>query len=196
MSNSIQYLICYRRILSNERFHANFSPTLERLKSLWQPGCLLLPFLPLDGLARLGPLTGFSSAIPTAVPVVDQPISLPVLLALLSSASSRTVSPSDYVQYHQHQNIFDQCVIDIRTVWQAHSAKSVPPTCPCRGSLLNVRPSQRRVLVQSASLVSQRLALLSAVESVERDTFRIPVVQDFDSVAIEDGDNGASTPIR
>jgi hypothetical protein len=40
------------------------------------------------------------------------------------------------------------------------------------------------------------LALLRAVESVETDTFRVLVVQNFDRVAVEDGEDGASTPIK
>jgi hypothetical protein len=35
-----------------------------------------------------------------------------------------------------------------------------------------------------------------AVKSVETDTFRVLVVQNFDSVAVENGDSGALTPIR
>jgi hypothetical protein len=35
------------------------------------------------------------------------------------------------------------------------------------------------------------LALLRTVDATEADTFRMGIVQDFDRIAIEDGDNGA-----
>ena len=35
------------------------------------------------------------------------------------------------------------------------------------------------------------LAFLWAVDAAEADTFRVVVVQDFDGVAVEDGDDGA-----
>jgi hypothetical protein len=35
------------------------------------------------------------------------------------------------------------------------------------------------------------LALLGAVDAAEADTLRVGVVQDFDGVAVEDGDDGA-----
>ena len=35
------------------------------------------------------------------------------------------------------------------------------------------------------------MALLRAVDAAEADTFRVGVVQDFDGVAIENGDDGA-----
>jgi hypothetical protein len=37
----------------------------------------------------------------------------------------------------------------------------------------------------------KRLALLRAVEAVETDAFRVLVVQDFEGIAFEDGDDGA-----
>jgi len=36
-----------------------------------------------------------------------------------------------------------------------------------------------------------RLAVLRAVDPAEVDAFRVLVVQDFDRVAVEDGDDGA-----
>jgi hypothetical protein len=35
------------------------------------------------------------------------------------------------------------------------------------------------------------LAFLRAVDAAESDAFRVVVVQDFDGVAVEDGDDGA-----
>jgi hypothetical protein len=38
--------------------------------------------------------------------------------------------------------------------------------------------------------VAEGLAFLRAVDAAEADTFRVGVVQDFDGVAVEDGDEG------
>jgi hypothetical protein len=34
------------------------------------------------------------------------------------------------------------------------------------------------------------LALIRAVDAVEADTFRVSVVEDFEGIAVEDGDDG------
>jgi hypothetical protein len=40
------------------------------------------------------------------------------------------------------------------------------------------------------------LAFLGAVNPAEADAFRVSVVQNFDRVAVEDGDNGTGEPLR
>jgi hypothetical protein len=40
-------------------------------------------------------------------------------------------------------------------------------------------------------IVAEGLTFLRAVDATESDTFRICVVQDFDGIAVEDGDDGA-----
>ena len=39
--------------------------------------------------------------------------------------------------------------------------------------------------------LAEGLAFLRAVDAAEADAFRVLVVQDFDGVAVEDGDDGA-----
>ena len=41
------------------------------------------------------------------------------------------------------------------------------------------------------ALLAVGLAFLRAVDAAEADAFRVVVVQDFDGVAVEDGDDGA-----
>ena len=40
------------------------------------------------------------------------------------------------------------------------------------------------------SLVAERLTLLRAVDAAEADTFRVWAVQNFEGIAVEDGDTG------
>jgi len=40
-------------------------------------------------------------------------------------------------------------------------------------------------------VVAKGLALFRAIDAAESDSFRMRVVQDFDGVAVEDGDHGA-----
>jgi hypothetical protein len=47
--------------------------------------------------------------------------------------------------------------------------------------------SEGRRKVQGGEMV----VCLRAIDAAEADTFRMGVVQDFDRVAVEDGDNGA-----
>jgi hypothetical protein len=82
-------------------------------------------------------------------------------------------------------------MIDVSSISQIHIGECAPilvlamgleddisPEDECRGSLLGI--------------VAEGLALLWAVDATEADTFRMGVVQDFDGVTVEDGDNGAS----
>jgi hypothetical protein len=50
---------------------------------------------------------------------------------------------------------------------------------------------RRRGPKQPAWLACRRLGPFRAVDAVETDAFRVVIVQDFDSVAVEDGDNEA-----
>jgi hypothetical protein len=47
---------------------------------------------------------------------------------------------------------------------------------------------ERRCLLRS---LPERLAFLRTVDPAEADALRVVVVQDFESVAVEDGDDGA-----
>jgi len=79
-------------------------------------------------------------------------------------------------------------VIDVGAVQQENISKCTPvlveavrqerdilPECEVRGGLLGS--------------LAESLAFLRAVDAVESDTFSAVVVQDFDGVAVKDGDN-------
>jgi hypothetical protein len=84
----------------------------------------------------------------------------------------------------------DEFLIEIHPIGQDHVPKGAPvlvvavrldgdvlPEGKFRGRVLGVPPLS--------------LALLRAVDAAEADAFRVLVVQDFDGVAVEDGDDGA-----
>jgi hypothetical protein len=86
-------------------------------------------------------------------------------------------------------------VIDVGSIGQTHLGKDAPrPIAAVRleEDFFPKHHRGRRLL----GLMAVRLTFLRAVDAAEPDTFRLGVVQDFDGVAIEDGDNFAGEICR
>ena len=131
---------------------------------------------------------GPSSATATAAPVADQPTNLSSLLVLPSLAASRTISVVAYFRYHQHQPSLTSVWLTFVPSGKITSAMVRPYLSLPNGLEHDFFPKDQawRSLLRS---VAVGLAFLWTVDATEADTFRMGVVQDFDGVAVEEGDD-------
>lgn len=84
---------------------------------------------------------------------------------------------------------FDECVIDVGAIGQEHIGDRAPVLVLAEGverHLFTEHELRRRLLGSRAV----GLAFLGTVNAVESDTFNAGVVQHFDGVAVENGDDG------
>ena len=86
--------------------------------------------------------------------------------------------------------VLDQRVIDVGAIGQDHVSNSKRVLVMAVGLDCDFLPKgEGRGCLLGTLAVG--LAFLYAVDAVETDPFGVDVVQDFDGVAIEDGDDGA-----
>jgi hypothetical protein len=86
--------------------------------------------------------------------------------------------------------VLDEFLIDIHSIGQQHISKRTPVLIVAvrlERDFFSKGEGRGRVL----GVVAVGLAFLWAVDAVEADAFRLLVVQDFEGVAVEDGDDGA-----
>ena len=86
--------------------------------------------------------------------------------------------------------LLDQRVIDVGTIGQDHVSDGVLVLVVAVGLDRDflAKGEVRGSLLRSPA---ERLAFLGAVDPTQADAFRVLVVQNFEGVAVEDGDDGS-----
>lgn len=81
-------------------------------------------------------------------------------------------------------------MVDVSSVPQVHVCKGAPVLILPVGLENDISPEDERSRRLLRSF-AEGLAFLRAVDATEADTFSVSVVQDFNRVAVEDGDDEA-----
>ena len=120
-----------------------------------------------------------------AAPAVDRPTSVPLALRALTlpapySRRIRPVPPAPAV--------FDQLVIDVSAIGQGHVSKGELVVVEAAGLDHDfLLEAEVRGGVLGALAVG--MAFLRAVDAAEVDALGVPVVKNFESIAVEDADH-------
>ncbi len=91
--------------------------------------------------------------------------------------------------------VFDQRVIDVGPIGQTHIGKDA--SRPIAAVRLEENFFSKHHLGRGLlGLMAVLLTLLRAVNAAETDTFRVSVVEDFNDIAVKDGDDEAGVICR
>ena len=129
------------------------------------------------------------SCTPTAAPAADPPTNLSSPLVLLLESLKLSISRRIF-PIPPTPAVLDEHVVDVSSVPQVHVCKGAPVLILPVGLKNDISPEDERSRRLLRSF-AEGLAFLRAVDATEADTFSVSVVQDFNRVAVEDGDDEA-----